>query len=507
MYPLSLVAIAASTLVSSLVVNEMYMFPKERNYIWKPINLSALHCPLSPIETIIHNPQPVQVRLLRPSGHLDSHITGYICSKLKLSIQCSVNFLGWKTLSHRTEDISPGLGECTEALHRQQQGDISSIPAFPAPNCGWMNDLWASATFLLMTLHPVTVDPYTGDLVDRIFPGGSCKDKLCKTVHHGAYWVSNSRVPEMCTQWEVIPGTVGTSRDGDPWVLLPLLGHKSLVDICKITFCGHTGWRLITGEFLIFESGLSSSLLRAPPCPAGSEVGELSVEGELGLANLQLMREELRLQCLSTLTTILATGRISAFQLGYFTPSQIGPGEAYRLNGLRLEEAKVDYIEVSRFSTTRAPNIIGYMVNGSEVTWSDWTPLSNSNRTTGPNGVVRLSSGVILIPQLESRRLINDIVMMIGQEVHLARHPHRDIESNFSDLIMTHEHDEGKSGEWSLLSWLFGKFRWEGTLVVIGTLLILIVGVKLAIKSTRCTCLSRSKPTINSWDQVETSSV
>ncbi|UYL95547.1 MAG: glycoprotein [Nanning Rhabd tick virus 1] len=460
-----------------------YVIPENKKYLWKRINASDLECPPLFFSPPLINPSPVYIKTIAIPDEFDSAIEGYICSKLKLSVKCSVNFVGWRTLSHRSEDLRPSLHECDSGLHELLSGNSPNPPEYPAPNCGWMADKWAESVFLIFSPHSVRGDPYTGEVIDRIFPGGVCGAKRCDTVHHGALWISKDRNVKSCYHFQTHWGTLGVSKVRPTTLILhsPHMGFRLLDKACRILFCGQHGVRLSTGEFLLLNLKSSNiSLPTFPECGTDAKVSEMNLLGQLDYTRLELLDQDSRLQCLMALSTIVATGKINAFQLGTFTPTHPGPGYAYRLNGNFLEEARVSYLGIHIISTDGRTNRIGYDSNSIEVIWTDWVESPSIQGLLGPNGLVKLSTGQILIPNAELRAQRHNLLLTLTSEITVVEHPHREIEKNFTDGVIVTSRDTGEDGSIHLGAWIKSP---TGILVLI---LIGLVAIILLFICCRC---------------------
>lgn len=490
-----------------------FVVPEDRQYVWKRINVSSLECPN--IYSVPRLSRIAQVALLRPefTGSFDDAVQGYICSKVKMSVKCSVNFFGWRSFEHLVEDVVPSRQECLEGVRTLQVDGKLSSPAFPAPNCGWMDDRWAEDLFLILTSHPTHGDPYTGDFIDKIFPAGICGTDDCPTIHHGSRWVTTNRTPSSCTRFQTSWANIGNQEDPPHTrvVYSPEFGVRSLEGSCTIRFCGKSGWRLETGEFFVLSSPGGTSLGIPPLCERGVKIGELSLQGQLDYTRLELLDQETRLQCLTTLATIVATNKVSPFQLGMFNPTHPGNGRAYRIRQKFLEEALVRYVGVTKLDDKPRNNRLSVDHQGKPVMWSDWVEVPGTNRTFGPNGLLKLPTGEIVIPNKEIRALRHNLQMTVAQDIDLVGHPHREITQNFSDQIGLSSRNTATDGGIDPFGWIKSKWGSLGggltTLIVAGLILWLL---------GRCICKrspSNSVPTIKlstrdrNWEKVATTSV
>nr|AYP67528.1 glycoprotein [Manly virus] len=511
MYCLLWVLCLLPCVVSEWKPDVAFAFPEDRKYIWKRINVSDMECP-----AIYNNPSlnpVVRVNLRHPefTGEFNDVIKGFICTKLKFAVKCSVNFFGWKTYQHSSQDLSPVISECTSAVEMYRVNGQTTTPAYPTPNCGWMAEHWAEESFIVLTDHPVHSDPYSGELVDKAFPGGTCATEHCQTIHHGSLWIPVEKVSPSCKFFKVSTGYLGTTTGAIQRRLLYStgMGVRSLAGICRMSFCGHEGWRLSTGEFVEVPGDFLKFTGTIPNCAPGLKISEPTVEGKLARSHLEIMDQEARLQCLSTLAIAVSTKKVSPFILSLFTPTHPGKGKAYRLHGSYIEEATVPYIGLRTLMTTPHEDNIGIREDGTLVSWTDWVNVTGMSGLSGPNGIIRFPDGKILIPNSDMYSMRHSLLLTMTQELQDVPHPHREIEKNQTDSITKLNRDLGTDGAPNIGDW----FRSPGGIAAISIPIVILIAIILfcLLKNAKCTrktiVVKPQKRQPNSWANVATTSV
>nr|QBQ64979.1 glycoprotein [Bole Tick Virus 2] len=477
-----------------------YFFPENLNYAWHPIDVTSLTCP--PQRSIPEQDKgiPVIFETIHPSSLERALVNGYSCYTSTMAVKCSVNFVGWKTLSHQITNKEPSSTTCWEAIKRQEDGAQSPPPTFPAPNCAWWSENWAELDYTLVLKHPARQDPYTETLYDPLFPGGSCNKAECPLIHDGGIWIQTEPLASICKHWEVLQGLTYTGPEIGRILFSPEGPPKYLDHSCRMTFCGRRGYRLQDGEFLVFSSPPAWGV--PPVCPAGTLVRAHTPEEEIRWNEISKMEEADRLMCISRLSVAYATGKVSLELLGSLVPSHGGPGTAYRINNGTLEAAHVKYVPLIN-SSNEEGNLIGVGPNGTPILWEYWV-LSGS-RMIGPNGVYK-SKGRIIVPNFERRKLTYDLTIHVFEDLKEIPHPSLVIRSNHTDLLRKVSHNQGVEGDhWaSIRLWfssLWGSFIWTCGLALIGLILICCI-----CRRVRCCCRGCGRPQskeAGGWESIE----
>nr|UYL95631.1 MAG: glycoprotein [Tongren Rhabd tick virus 3] len=479
-----------------------YYFPEDSVVPWHPIPLSSVTCPPHHMRPS-GNAHRVKIESPYRTHHSNATVEGVVCYTATFSVRCVVNFIGWRTLEHYIEPKQSDLGECRSLAAKADRGEDIPSPTFPAPNCVWWSENWASSTHVHVSSHLVFQDPYSETLADPLFPGGKCSDSACPLIHKGGFWIRTGGFSSLCTNWEEVTGLLGTF--GEVTVVAPEVGpSRVLTGGCKMHYCGREGIRLKQGEFITIQEGPGYTLLRdlMRPCSPGQIVKTGSKRPFASWLEYSVAEEEERLECLTHLSLSVATHKASPELLGALSPYHAGPGLAYRVNNGTLEVAKVTYVPVYEASKVNDRTLIGYGPNGIPVRWTSW--VTWGNRTSGPGGTYHDKRGRVIVPHFEKRRLEYDREIHTFSELRDVPHPHVTIYSNFSDIIAENQHTSGQASDgWAKISnWfksMWGSFTWTFVAIIV----CLVVGICSVKKLLPCIRKRRQRP--ERWGDIEMS--
>ncbi|QDW81032.1 glycoprotein [Blanchseco virus] len=448
--------------------NHVYFFPRDELYTWKPIRSSELSCP--PFFPITTGSGKISVTYATPGPMTteSATITGYSCYKSIFSVKCSENFVGWQTISHTIRPTEVSHRECLDEYRRIKTGSLPAAHEFPAPNCGWWADRWAEKEYITLIHHPVSFDPYSLEFFDPLFPGGKCNNRVCSLIHQGGIWIQTEEHVGICENWHSGIGHVGLVKN--ELVLFPMIGEvRSLQGACTLKFCGHIGYRLATGEF--FKLDFYSLPKRIPFCEKGVQVRLDSPRGMTYEIEEKVMKEEDRLECLTSVALMQSTGHASQYLLSTLVPRHAGPGDAYRLSNGIIEHAHVFYVGITKASTGRDQNVVGIDSKGNPVQWTDW--IKDNGTLIGPNGVTRKPGSPVVIPRFE--RLANEYDLSLARVQSLKPIPHPLVTflANKSDFLESESDNLGRDGSFweGVRDWfhsMWGSFTWSMILVVLG---------------------------------------
>lgn len=484
-----------------------YYFPENKNYHWKPIPPEGLRCP-----TFYEEFEPVG---LDPATYwspapIDSNLSlidGVSCYKSIYSVRCSVNFVGWKTITHQVRPSEATEEECREAHRETSSGNHRPTPQFPSPNCGWWAEHWAEETFIEISRHPVSFDPYSLEKIDPLFPGGKCTGEACSLIHSGGLWIQTSSHSRICDNWTKGVGHLG--RFQGAMVFIPTAAEPKVLDgSCRLSYCSRNGLRLNNGEFLYLPNPPRPLTTIYPTCPSTVYIKVHSRDTDLLDTEKLILQEEDREECLTSVMLIQATKKASQYQISLLAQRHGGPGDAYRLWNGQIEHAHVSYLPLYKPLQSPDPAIIGFGRDGAAVRWTNW--LKTDKVWVGPNGVTREPGKAVSIPRFQRLKSEYDITMASIQELREVSHPVIFVNSNQTDRISKESYDRGTDGDvWgSVTSWfnsLWGSFVWFWAVLLGGAAVLVCLVREILCRRSKEETRRRASPRRkrSGWEDIE----
>ncbi|AJR28541.1 glycoprotein [Nkolbisson virus] len=477
---------------------------------WKPANLDTLRCP----EAADPGPDDGAVVekwvISRPRVNTFLGIKGYLCHYAKWVTRCEYTWYLSKTISRSIQPLDVTESGCQDAFKEYDAGRL--VPgSFPPEACYWASTNDETVHAYTITPHEVIYDPYSNAKLDHIFLHGSCNKDFCETSHDSTMWIAKRKGEGSVCQFvgredvEIIEGAKFSLRKFQTkvWLRGPSLHNIPLDKLCKIDFCGKTGYRNQQGIWFSIDRvswSKNHSLpirQKAVGCKPGENVAV--VDTNLPDSDLEATIEEMMwdMNCLNALETIQHHKKVSLHDLYQIAPQKSGPGLAYRLNDGHLEVAQAHYWSVQHPKRGKLSRTCLGARQADEtsscVKWNKWTHVAN-NTYHAVNGITEVD-GQILFPKRRVLHRKYDPEYATRQSLRFIKHPvidkfedkatenieHKDIISkdvNAGDLVGNWVVvAEGKLSEWF---GGLGKSIISVVSLIVG-LLVLYVIVKLCL--------------------------
>jgi len=467
--------------------------PENEPLSWNRVNASTLSCPRKLGFTVQPSTDrlnwnclvPTPQRLTRP---------GFLCHKTKWTTTCYKSFFGSNTISHAVHHKRVAEHECRQAVKDFLKGWMAT-PAFPAPNCGWLNTNTEEHIFVIVSHHPVTVDPYNRRFLDQQFIGGSCRFSFCDTIYDSVSWVSSHEVEPHCPTEEktlsVYPSEVTGKFDAGSVVWSPSFIRTTFDHACQTQICKGEAVLFNHGAVCIHNnppSGQSASveafkdlISNLPRCSDDVEMVFQDADLDRELALLSEVDSLSVLECIDAVNLARSTRQVNQMTLNHMMPDHACVGPAFRLHNGYLEVSTVKYIPVNIDPSNLDGHHLGLRENGQPYVWDVWVPSGVDGVESGVNGLSR-SNGKVHLPWMTIKYQMMEALFDEMQETNLVRHPIVDIVSrtqNVSDEQLDQHYRGGNVIE--KVEHLFGT-------AAITTMVWTLVGSGLCILLILCIC-------------------
>lgn len=363
-------------------------------------------------------------------------IDGFLCMKVRHTLQCRIGFWGGESLSTYSETIHVHPAECQDAIHDWKDDTLDTTLDL-VKQCSWWSTNTVDKDIFEIRKKQVHLDPYNLEFVDPIFLQGRCSLKSCTTKYQGMIWITEHTPKIGCPKLQSSKASLYYRRESTPDTTIvksDYIPSVSLKGACKdFYYCGFRGLVLRTGHFLPVPESPIIPLSRVLPdlktCSKGIRVISNNMEAEILIATLNVEQLFMRDKCYESAQKIRSGLNVSDYEISFLTPwaSGLHPGFVKRSNKLYVgmfeyldsQSVDVSCFNCSHCSVTVLSNNAIVRVNQSLISCQCSTPFFGCSL---PNGL-RVMGRSLLHPWGD---IIDDIrlsIFNLDSDPHFIEHP------------------------------------------------------------------------------------
>ncbi|AJG39160.1 glycoprotein [Wuhan Fly Virus 2] len=418
--------IANALLIVTILCDILY--PTDFSHNLLPVVPEKVLCPVGHLHRYPEAVNQFKVSYSRLAGFSEKKVKGKLCHKFILTTTCDEDILWSKSITYTMQNAKIDPSECYSAV--KKAGDVlDTVVEHPPPACSWAQTISMSSEFVQVKDHPVSYDPYSGNLVDAIFPEGKTFDTEHHTIYDSGYWViGESLDPEKYTQFEHGFGVIYFPDDWNPRELLienarfwsERFRERDFVGACRLKFRGEEGVRFRNGEWFSFsfveERHKSyfvwwSNLSICRSAESRVKIADTYENEHHTVESLAALMFYDR--CQSSLSKLRNNMALTPLDVSYLAQTYPGVGPAYIITNTGLKMFLSHYELIKKYSTYDGQSI-GKTSAEKNVIFGNWTVRSNI--THGPNGLI-LKGNQLIFPAFSEMR--SQIETELTQEITL----------------------------------------------------------------------------------------
>uniref|UniRef100_A0AAU7L089 Glycoprotein n=3 Tax=unclassified Sigmavirus TaxID=1802944 RepID=A0AAU7L089_9RHAB len=420
-----------------LIKSNKIFFPKMHSPHWSPVDYTSIHCPQfdAGYDPSVHEILAT-VKVFRPPFQERITVKGFLCHKSRYSITCEEGFFGQTTETRHVDQMRVSSEECMDKVREYKSGNLDPT-TFPKSECSWYSTNTVTNEHIDIVPHDVYLDPYTGNLIDPLFPGGVSHPSQRGTIHPNVAWMIDDLDPFIaCKTFEVSNGNIympqktSTREKLQDYAYLHVQGHKDkpFNNSCRLNYCNQDGLRFADGEWLKITINLeheSNQIWYEDEIPACGKDTTLNLNvgsntaGEITEISLELL---MRIKCHETIGKLLTHNPISPYDLSFLAQAYEGYGTAYKFDNGSIVHTFAQYAEVDIDEMNTEDNLLGRWADKSKVFLNEWSQLNGTDISLGINGATKVGNKIFL-PQLILERTENHYALMTGHQLHKVSHP------------------------------------------------------------------------------------
>ncbi|AJG39125.1 glycoprotein [Shayang Fly Virus 2] len=434
-----------SCVVFMVVVFGDIIYPVDFSHQLLPVVPDNVLCPVGHLHSYPEARNQYKIAYSRLSGFGEFKIKGKLCHKFILTTICDEDILWSKSITYTIQNARIDSSECFIAIRKAGEV-LETIVEHPPPSCSWAQTVSVSKEFIQVKDHPVSYDPYSGNLIDGIFPDGKTEETHHETIYDSGYWAASEDIDsDKFTQMEHGYGVLYFPDNWDPRDLIipearfwsERFRERDFVGACRLKFRRTDGIRFRNGEWFAFnfiEEAHKSYFIwwsRLDVCRGEDLKLKIADPYESEHHTVESLAALMFYdRCQSSVSKLRNNMALTPLDVSYLAQTYPGVGPAYIISESGLKTFMTQY-ELIKKSVVYERGVIGTTSANKEVRFTNWT--ERSNMTHGPNGLV-LKGNKLIFPAFAEMR--SQIETELTQEISLEE-LHRSEMINGTHRILT----------------------------------------------------------------------
>lgn len=358
---------------------------------WVKLNITTSMCP-----NITYSQPHIlgsSISGARYVGAADIKIEGQLCTTIKLTTRCYVNFLGHEEVDFIESTYPASQSLCFEAIKKKNIGSYI-IPNYPPKECYWLQEKEITTYVEHLSSHFVTYDPYQNVLRDSLFPDFRCNSNPCNTIYNDRLWISTSNDYLSCQNKSLVTATlietISSTLIQTGW-WSPDFFIKSNDLGCISNFCGQFGIKFSTGEWIKLPDDVVAhySNTKPPIIPYCDNPFHVSIPDETVDRHYReklLMSEMESSTCEAFISRLLSEKHIIELELQYLNPRYPGVHPIFKIKEGIVWTSLAEYKNLRLDSISLDNHPVFLDSNGEKELAPGWN-MRKFGSYLGPNGL------------------------------------------------------------------------------------------------------------------------